>query len=176
MRPLVIFCLGALLVPAAAAALDCTPFQTFDCVNNGYYDYMNGQPGEVVCGVDYTGWTLHVIDLDITDPGFYGFSGVSAASSFNIVNTALILMDDCGAGTCLDSVQSSGMAQMTMCLDAGVHKIVVASNTTAATAVLNVGLSCFTCQDAIDYGYECVYCGSVATEQGDWGTIKSRFR
>lgn len=174
MRSLVL--LALLLVPLSAAALDCTPFQTWTCANQGYYDLLNGQPGEVLCGVDYTGWTFHVIEVTVTEPGLVAFSAVSAASSMNIVETAVILMDDCNAGSCLDSVQTLGMAQLAVCLDVGSHRFVVASNTTAPTAFMNTGIACFTCAEAVSYGYDCVLCQTVDDETTAWGSVKARFR
>lgn len=177
MRPLVILLLlAALLLPTSASALDCTPFQSWTCANNGYYDLLDGQPGELLCGVDYTGWTFHVIDVTVTTPGWIRFSGISAAASWDIVETAIILMDDCGAATCLESAQSMGMTDLDLCLNVGVHTFVVASNTTAPTAFMNTGIQCLSCEDANAYGFECVYCGSVGSDRAAWGELKSRFR
>jgi hypothetical protein len=164
-----------LLLPVSASALDCTPFQSWTCVDQGYFDVLNGQPGEVICGVDYTGWTLHVIEVTVTVPGLFIFSGISAAASQVIVDTAIILMDDCAAGTCLDSAQSSGVTDLSVCLDAGTHTFVVASNTTAPTAFMNIGISCPSCVDANNWGFTCVFCQPVDNEDGTWGSMKGHF-
>ncbi len=176
MRTIITVLALALLLPATAPALDCLPFQSFDCANGNYYDVLDGQPGEVVCGVDYTGWTLHTIEVTVTTPGWYTFIAISAAASWNVVPSAVMLMDDCGAGTCLDSVTAPDQAQLEMCLDTGTHTLVVASDTTAPTAFMNIGLFCHTCEDAVAYGFECVHCGTVSAEDLRWGEIKSRFR
>jgi hypothetical protein len=55
--------------------------ETMICADQGYFDVLNGQPGEVICGVDYTGWTLHVVEVTVTEPGWIRFSGISAAAS-----------------------------------------------------------------------------------------------
>ncbi len=174
MRPLLLI-LALLLVPLSAAALDCTPFQSWTCAQQGYYDVLNGQPGEVICGVDYTGWTLHVIEVTVTNPGWIAFRGISAASSWNIVETAIILMDDCSAGTCTNSVQGMGLMQLDVCLDVGTYSFVVASNTTASTAFMNIDLQCLTCEDAVAYGLGCSLCQTVDNEDEAWGSVKARF-
>lgn len=176
MRPFVTALVFSALFAGSAPALDCTPFQTFTCANNGYFDVLDGQPGELLCGVDYTGWTFHVIDVAVTTPGWYRFVAISASSSWNIVPSAVILMDDCGAGTCLASVQNTGTAELDMCLDVGTHQVVVASATTAPTAFMNIGLACLTCAEAETYGFECSFCGTVGSETGTWGYLKSIFR
>ncbi|MBU2499988.1 hypothetical protein KJ682_01530 [bacterium] len=176
MRHLLTTLVLSLLCAGSSSALDCTPFLTFTCANNGYFDVLDGQPGELLCGVDYTGWTFHVIDVTVTTPGWYRFAAVSASSSMNIVPSAVILMDDCGAGTCLASVENSDMAELDMCLDVGTHQVVVASDTTAPTAFMNIGLFCLTCAEAETYGFECSFCGTVGSEAGTWGNLKSSFR
>ncbi len=173
MRLLILLTL--LMLPISAAALDCTPFQSWTCTQQGYFDYLDGQPGEVLCGVDYTGWTLHVIEVTVTTPGWIRFTGISASSSGVIVDTAIMLMDDCGALSCLDSVQGSHQTDLDTCLDVGVHTFVVASNTTAPTAFMNIGIVCLTCEDAVTYGFECVYCGTVGGEASPWGAVKALF-
>lgn len=164
-----------LLLPTTALALDCTPFQSWTCTQQGYFDVLDGVPGEVVCGVDYTGWTLHVIDVTLIEAGYIAFAGISAASSGNIVETAILLMDDCGALTCMDSVQGNGMMQLEACLDAGTYTFVVASNTTASTAFMNIGLLCPSCADIVAGGITCVYCQPVELDGHSWGSVKSRF-
>ncbi len=164
-----------LLLPATAAALDCTPFQSWTCTQQGYYDLLDGVPGEVLCGVDYTGWTLHVVEVTVAQAGWIRFSGISASSSGNIVDTAIMLMDDCAAGTCLASVQGNHMTDLDTCLDVGTHTFVVASNTTAPTAFMNIGIMCPTCEDAGVYGFECIYCGTIDSAGSTWGSVKARF-
>ena len=182
MRLLMLMGLLLLLVPATAAALDCTPFQSWTCSSQGYYDYFAGQPGEVLCGMDFTGWTLHVVEVTIATPGFYAFSGLSAydpgAFPANIVDTTIMLMDDCVAGTCIDSAtSSSGTANLLVCLDAGTHLFVVASNTTDPDGFMNIGLNCtLTCEDAEAIEFPCVHCGTVGNETKAWGAVKERFR
>jgi len=171
-----------ILVPATAAALDCTPFLNWTCSQQGYYDYFDGQPGEILCGMDFTGWTLHVVEVTIATPGVYAFSGLSAydpgAIPPNVVDTTIMLMDDCGAGTCLDSATASGgMATLLACLDAGPHLFAVASNTTDPDGFMNIGLNCaLTCEDAEAIEFPCVHCGTVDGETETWGAVKARFR
>lgn len=175
MRRLPLPALLLLLLPTSALALDCTPFLSWNCSNQGYFDVLDGQPGEVICGVDYTGWTLHTVEVTVTEPGFYRFSGISGASSGNTVDTAIILMDDCGAGTCVDSAQGGGQVDLDTCLDAGTYTFVVASNTTASTGFMNIGLLCPSCVDVIAAGIECVYCEPVGSENESWGSVKGHF-
>ena len=174
MRTLIL--LALLLLPVTASALDCTPFQSWTCTQQGYYNVLNGAPGEVLCGVDYTGWTFHVVEVTVTEPGWKHFAGISASASMSIVDTAIILMDDCNAGTCLGSTQALGMAELDVCLGLGTFTFVVASNTTAPTAFMNIGLLCPTCEDAVAYGFECSYCGTVSSEASSWGSLKARFQ
>jgi len=60
--------------------------------------------------MDFTCWTLHVFEMTIATPGFYAFSGLSVydpgALPANIVDTTIMLMDACSAGTCIDSATS----------------------------------------------------------------------
>lgn len=167
---------GCLALPSAASALDCTPFQTWTCAQQGYFDVLNGQPGEVVCGTDYAGWTLHVVQVDITQAGWVRFAGVSAASSGVYVATAIMLMDDCAAGVCIASTQNSSMAELDVCLDVGSHTFVVASHTTAAGAFMNIGIICPTCAQAETAGFPCPYCETVGNEDASWGSVKSQYR
>jgi len=173
MRSLILAAL--LLLPVSATALDCTPFQTFSC-EQGYFDVLDGQPGEVVCGVDFTGWTLHVIEINVTQAGYMAFQGISASSAGNIVATTIMMFDDCGTDTCLDSATSpDGIASLELCLDVGTYKFLVASDTTAPGAFMNIGLSCFDCADVIQWGISCVYCDPVSNEPQSWGSLKSTF-
>lgn len=165
-----------LALPASALALDCTPFLSWDCATASYYDVLAGQPGEMLCGTDYTGWTFHAVEINVTTPGWYVMQGTSAAGTWNVVETAFILMDDCGAATCIDSAVSMGVTTLDMCLDIGTHTVIVASNTTAPTAFMNIGMACPTCAEAQTYGFECVHCGTVSTEVGGWGELKAMFR
>jgi hypothetical protein len=110
-----------ILLPLAVSALDCTPFQSWTCDQQGYYDYLDGVPSETLCGVDYTGWTLHVVEVTVTQAGFYVFSGTSASSSWVYVDTAIMLMDDCNAGTCISSLQTDSVTHLYTCLDVGTH-------------------------------------------------------
>ena len=112
----------------------------------------------------------------VTQPGWFRFVGISAAGAMNIVETAVILMDDCNAGTCVDSAQAFGMTELDVCLDYGLHTFVVASNTTAPTAFMNIGLVCLTCEDAAASGFECVHCGTVDADRNDWSDVKSMYR
>lgn len=180
MRHLVLATLLALTAPAVlpmtASALDCTPFQTWTCTQQGYFDLLDGIPGEVVCGVDYTGWTLHVVQVNVTTAGWVRFSGISASASMTIVPTAIMLMDDCAAGSCISSAQGTGMVDLDTCLDVGAHTFVVASNTTAPTAFMNIGISCQTCAQAETFGFVCPYCDAVGDDDASWGTVKSLYR
>ncbi len=166
----------ALVLATPAAALDCTPFLDWTCGSPSYFDVLDGQPGEVVCGVDYTGWTLHVIRVTAPQAGWYVLAGASASASMVFVDTAFMLMSDCSAGTCLASTQSSGVAQLNVCLDAGVHTFVVASHTTVPGAFMNVTLGCQTCAQAETAGFPCPYCNAVAEEGVTWGSLKARFQ
>lgn len=174
MRTLILAAL--LLLPVTASALDCTPFQSWTCAQQGYFDVLDGVPGEVVCGVDYTGWTLHVVEVTVTQAGWIRFVGTSASSSMVNVATALMLMDDCAAGTCLSSTQSSGLAELDVCLDVGTHTFVVASNTTAPGAFMNIGISCQTCAQALTFGFPCPYCDPVGDAGAAWGSLKAQYR
>ena len=153
MRPLVISALFAVLalalvLPAPAAALDCTPFQSWTCNQQGYFGYVNGIPGEVICGVGF---------------------GTTVA-------TAILLMDDCSAGTCVSSAQSTGVTDLGACLDVGTYTFVVASQTAAPNAVVNMGLACLTCAQAESYGLVCPYCGTVGNDSTVWGSLKLQYR
>ena len=174
MRPLILTVL--LLLPAAASALDCTPFQSWTCSQQSYFNVLNGEPGEVVCGVDYTGWTLHVVEATVAQPGWIRFVGVSAVSSGAHVTTAIMLMDDCAAGTCLASTQDLDLAELDVCVDAGTHTFVVASHTTAPGAFMDISMACLTCAQAQAYGFPCPACEVVGNEGAVWGAVKSRFR
>jgi len=87
--------LGLLVLTAPSAlALDCTPFHVSTGPDQGYLDtFANtpGQPGEVVCGHDFTGWTLFVIEFTVNSPGigyltalaqngFTGFAGCNTVA------------------------------------------------------------------------------------------------
>jgi hypothetical protein len=174
MRALIIATL--LLFPVSASALDCNPFLSWTCAQQGYFDVLAGQPGEVLCGVDYTGWTFSTVEVTVTQPGFYAFQGISAAASQVIVDTAIILMDDCGAATCVSSEQSDGVTGLLVCLDVGTHTFVVASNTTASTAFMNIGFQCLTCAEALANEFDCPLCNTVKTETNTWGFMKMLFR
>lgn len=180
MRPMSVTLLlamtGLLALSAPASALDCTPFQSWTCSQQGYYNYVNGIPGEVICGVDYTGWTLHVVEVSVAQAGWVQFSATTGVGFANIVTTAVILMDDCAAGTCVSSAQSNGVTDLGACLDVGTHTFVVASNTTAANAVLNMGIACLTCAQVDSYGLVCPYCGTVSDEGAAWGSLKLQYR
>lgn len=165
-----------LLLPVTAAALDCTPFLNWTCGSPAYFDVLNGQPGEVVCGVDYTGWTLHVVNVTVAQAGWIRFVGASASASMAFVDTAIMLMGDCAAGTCLAGVQDTGLAELDVCLDVGTHKFLVASHTTAPGAFMNIGLSCQTCLQAEQFGFPCPYCNAVADEGTTWGSLKGTYR
>ena len=164
-----------LLLPVTAAALDCTPFLNWTCGSPAYFNVLNGQPGEVVCGVDYTGWTLHVVNVTVAQAGWIRFAGASASASMAYVDTAIMLMGDCAAGTCLASEQSPGLTELDVCLDVGTHTFLVASHTTAPGAFMNIGLACQTCLQAEQYGFPCPYCNAVADEGTTWGSLKARF-
>jgi hypothetical protein len=147
MRPLILAAL--FLLPATAHALDCTPFQSWTCSQAGFFDYMDGQPGEVVCGVDYTGWTLHVVELTTAQAGWVQFSGISALISGAHVTTVIMLMDDCAAGTCLASAQGPDVVDLGVCL---------------------------TCAQAQSYGIACPACDAVGDVGSAWGSIKTQYR
>ncbi len=117
-----------------------------------------------------------MVEVTVAQPGFYIFAGISASSSWNYVDTAIILMDDCNAGTCINSIQSDGGAELYTCLDVGTHTFVVASNTTVATAFMNISFDCYTCEDAEGSGFECIHCGTVGDESSTWSSVKARFQ
>lgn len=180
MRPLLpVALLLTLLLPAASLALDCTPFQTWTCASNGYYNYLTGQPGEVLCGVDYTGWTLTVVNVTMTTGGWVDFAATAGLGPGSPVATDVMLMDDCAAGTCLAVERSSGgVTQLDVCLDVGTHTFVVATQTTAPGAAINMGLMCLTCAQAETLGLTgCPACGgAVPGESESWGSLKARFK
>jgi hypothetical protein len=181
MRPTVISALFAVLalalvLPAPASALDCTPFQSWTCSQQGYFGYLNGIPGEVICGVDYTGWTLHVVAVTVAQAGWFQFSATTGVGFGTTVATAVLLMDDCAAGTCVSSAQSTSVTDLGACLDVGTYTFVVASQTTAPTAVVNMGLACLTCAQAESYGLVCPYCGTVGNDSTVWGSLKLQYR
>jgi len=167
-----------LLLATPALALVCSPpFQSWDCADAAYYDLHDGQPGEVVCGVDFTGWTLHVVEMTLTEPGWVGFQGISAVSGQpGFVQTTIMLMDDCGAGTCLDSATSGSIAELIVCLDAGTHTVVFASQTQDPNGFFNIGASCVSCEDAAGGGYFCDICQAVGNDALPFGELKSMFR
>lgn len=167
---------GLLCLSAPAAAIDCTPFQSWTCSQQGYYNYLNGIPGEVVCGVDYTGWTLHVVDVAVTQAGWVQFSATTGVGFGTTVTTAVMLMDDCAAGTCVSSAQGNGVTDLGVCLDVGTHTFVVASQTTAPNAIVNMGVACLTCAQAESYGLVCPYCGAVGNDGAAWGSLKLQYR
>ena len=176
MRPWILTLL--LLVPASALALDCTPDFNWTCTTNGFFNYLSGQPGEVICGVDHTGWTLNVVSVTLTTGGWVHFAAAAASGGPGTgVANAIYLMDDCGAGTCTDSAQSSGVADLIVCLEPGIHTFVVATTTTVPGAVINMGMNCLTCEQADTYGLgACAACGAVSVERESWGSLKSRFQ
>jgi hypothetical protein len=164
------------LVPGTALALDCTPFRSWNCAQASFFDVMDGQPGEVICGVDYTGWTLHVVEMTTAQAGWVQFAGVSALGSGVHVNTVIILMDDCAAGTCVTSAQGLSMAELGVCLEAGTHTFVVASQTAAPGAIMNISAACLTCAQTEAYGLSCPACQVVGNEDAAWGTLKTHYR
>jgi hypothetical protein len=118
MHPWILALLLLLLVPASALALDCTPDFNWTCTTNGFFNYLSGQPGEVICGVDHTGWTLNVVSVTLTTGGWVHFAAAAASGGPGTgVANAIYLMDDCGTGTCTDSAQSSGVADLVVCLE-----------------------------------------------------------
>lgn len=178
MRPLILAApLALLLLPAVASALDCTPSLNWTCASNGFFNTLSGQPGEVICGVDYTGWTLKVVNVTVTTGGWVDFAATAGTGPGAGVATAVILMDDCAAGTCLASEQSTGVTQLDVCLEPGTHTFVVAAHTTAPGAILNMGLMCLTCVQAETMGLTgCPACGgAVPGEDESWGSVKARF-
>ncbi len=166
----------AIVLPAPASALDCTPFQSWTCSQQGYFNYLDGVPGEVICGVDYTGWTLHVVEVTVAQGGYFLFSAVTGIAFATTTNTDIMLMDDCSAGTCVSSVQGDGVTDLSVCLDAGTHTFVVASQTTLPTAIVNMGFACLTCEQAEAHGVVCSYCGTVGNDSTDWGSLKLQYR
>jgi len=174
MRTLILAAL--FLLPASAHALDCTPFRSWTCGHASFFDYMDGQPGEVVCGVDYTGWTLHVVELTTAQAGWIQFSGISALISGTHVTTVIMLMDDCATGTCHASAQGPDMVDLGVCLEAGTHTFVVASQTAAPTSIMNIAAACLTCAQAQSYGIACPACDAVGDVGTAWGSIKTQYR
>lgn len=178
MRFSILSLLLAACVAAPASALVCSPpFQSWTCADNGYYDVLDGQPGEVLCGTDYTGWTIHVVEVTLTEPMLINFAGLSAVSGQGFVATEILLMDDCAAGTCAESAYSAAsMAELITCLDTGTYTFVVASQTQSPAGFMNIGLFCATCQEAVDAGYTCELCMAVGNEAVPFGELKARFR
>lgn len=178
MRRVILATLLVLLLPAAALALDCTPSATWTCASNGFFNTWSGQPGEVICGVDYTGWTLKVVNVNVTTGGWVDFAATVATGPGASVATAVILMDNCAAGTCVASEQSTGVTQLDVCLEPGTHTFVVAAHTTAPNAIGNMGLMCLTCAQAETMGLTgCPACGgTVSTQEESWGSLKARFK
>jgi hypothetical protein len=168
----------ATTLASPALALDCTPFQTFDCANPSYYGTINGQPGEVLCGMDFTGWTLHVIEVTVTTAGVYAVSATGGTGQFGVfLEAAILQMDDCGAGTCLDSAMvTTGAAQLTLCLDAGAYTFVAAVHGTAPTDIISTGMQCITCADALQGGFSCSYCDPIGANNPNWSSLKGRFQ
>lgn len=167
----------AALPAAPAAALDCTPMQSWTCSTHGYFAPLSGQPGEVLCGVNYTGWTLNVVEVTVTQGGWINFAATTPTGFGASALTAIMLMDDCAAGTCVSSIQSSGVAQLDACLEPGTHTFVVASNSTAPTAYLQMDIVCVSCEQAGTWGYPaCPACNPVGDEAASWGSLKARFK
>jgi len=90
--------------------------------------------------------------------------------------TAVMLMDDCAAGTCVSSAQGNSVTDLGVCLDAGTYTFVVASQTTLPTAIVNMGFACLTCAQAEAYELDCPYCGTVGNDSTDWGSLKLQYR
>jgi len=181
MRPLalaaaVVLSLAA-LAPSPAAALDCTPQFNWTCSTHGFFNVLAGQQGGTVCGVDYTGWTLNVVNVTVAQGGWVRFVATAGTGPGATLTTKIILMDDCGAGTCVDSAQSNGVTELDACLEAGSHTYVVATNSTAPNAALNMDLVCLTCAQAESLGLTgCPACSPVGDEAASWGSLKARFQ
>lgn len=182
MRPIAIaaaavMSLAALaLAPSPAAAIDCTPQFNWTCASNGYYNYLTGQQGGTVCGVDYTGWTLTVVNVTVTQGGWLRFVATAGTGPGATLVTKIILMDDCSGDTCVDSAQSNGVTELDSCLEVGSHTYVVATQSTAPNAAINMGLMCLTCAQAQTIGLTgCAACDPVSDEASSWGSFKARF-
>lgn len=169
--------LAAAVAPAPAAALSCTPMQSWTCLSHGFFNTLSGQPGEVVCGVDYTGWTLSVVNVTVTQGGWVRFVATAGQGISTHYTTKVILMDDCGAGTCVDSAQSNGLTELDSCLEAGTYTYIVATNSTAPAAVLQMDIICLTCAQGELLGLTgCAACNPVSDESSSWGSFKVRFK
>ena len=168
--------LAAALAPAPVAALNCTPQFNWNCTTHGYFNLLSGQPGEVLCGTDYTGWTFTVVNVTVTQGGWVRFLAIAGEGISVHYTTKVILMDDCGAGTCVDSAQSNGITELDSCLEAGTHTYIVATNSTAPTAAIQMDLLCLTCEQAQTIGLTgCAACDPVSDESSSWGSFKARF-
>jgi hypothetical protein len=167
----------AALPAAPAAALDCTPMQSWDCTLHGYLNILTGQPGEVLCSVDYTGWTMNVVEVTITQGGWVNFTAGTSTGVGSSAQTAIMLMDDCGAGTCVSSIQSDGLVHLLSCLEPGTYTYVVASDSTSPTAYLQMDITCVSCEQAETWGYPvCPACNPVGDEAANWGSLKAQFK
>lgn len=168
---------AAALTPAPAAALTCTPQFNWSCTTHGFFNYLAGQPGEVLCGTDYTGWTFTVVNVTVAQGGWLRFVATAGTGPGASLTTAVILMDDCGAGTCVDSAQSSSVTELDACLEAGTHTYVVATNSTLPNAILQMDLVCITCEQADLLGLTgCPACSPVGDEAASWGSLKALFK
>lgn len=180
MRPLALAVIAvslAALAPASAAALSCSPMQSWTCSTHGFFNVLAGQQGETVCGVDYTGWTLSVVDVTVAQGGWVRFVATAGTGPGATLTTKIILMDDCGAGTCVSSAQSNSVTELDACLEAGTHTYIVATNSTAPNAVLNMDLVCLTCAQAESLGLTgCPACSPVGDEAASWGSLKAQFK
>lgn len=167
---------AAALAPAPAAALTCTPQFNWTCTTHGFFNTLAGQPGGVLCGTDYTGWTFTVVNVTVAQGGWVRFVATAGTGPGSPLTTKIILMDDCDAGTCADSAQSGGVTELDACLEAGTHTYVVATNSTSPGAALNMDLVCLTCAQAGELGLTgCAACDPVSDEASSWGSFKARF-
>ena len=167
----------ATLAPRPAAALDCAPQFNWNCATHGFFNYVTGQPGEVLCGTDYTGWTFTVVNVTMAQGGWVHFVATAGIGINTQITAAIIQMGDCGAGTCIDSAQSGGVTEFDACLDTGAHTFIVATNSTAPNAILNMDLMCLTCAQAETMGLVgCPACGAVGDETSSWGSLKAQFK
>lgn len=169
--------LAAAVAPAPAAALDCTPQFNWTCSTHGFFNALSGQQGGTVCGVDYTGWTLNVVNVTVAQGGWVRFLATAGTGPGATLVTKIILMDNCGAGTCVDSAQSNGVTELDACLEAGTHTYVVATNSTSPSAAINMDILCLTCAQAGTLGLTgCAACEPVSDEASSWGSFKVRFK
>lgn len=161
--------LVALLVfsPASAAAIDCTPLDSFGCGGSAYQNYVgtDAVPGEMACGTDYTGWDFQVFDVVVTVPNVVALASYTSTFDPALTFNHLLLFEHCDLTQCIDSDTSVDLQhQLTPCLDVGTYTLIVATKDVPSQSVMAVGSA------------GCADCEPVAIESRGWGAVKSIFR